>query len=226
VLKKPGSFTPDERAVMNRHAADRRRDPGPSRIPLFQLAAEVALTHHERWDGSGYPIGWPARPFRCRAASWRWSTSSTPDDGPLLPPRLFRRPALEMLRAARPRLRSAAWSMPFEAALPQMVTLRDAVNRVEPSFAELVDGVAALKPATGVPAVGQCPSLPGDRMNTAIPCRPLAALLLVAGLVLGAAAPAASRHRGSTASRPAARCACASGPTTTASPGATRAPSS
>jgi hypothetical protein len=30
-----------------------------------------------------------------------------------------------------------------------MVALRDAVNRVEPSFAELVDGVAALKPATG-----------------------------------------------------------------------------
>jgi putative two-component system response regulator len=77
VLKKPGSFTPDERAVMNRHAEIGADILGKSRIPLFQLAAEVALTHHERWDGSGYPQGWPARPSRCRAASWPSSTSST-----------------------------------------------------------------------------------------------------------------------------------------------------
>lgn len=30
---------------------------GSSRIPLFALAAEVALHHHERWDGTGYPRG-------------------------------------------------------------------------------------------------------------------------------------------------------------------------
>ena len=29
--------------------------------PLLQLAATVALTHHERWDGGGYPQGSPAR---------------------------------------------------------------------------------------------------------------------------------------------------------------------
>jgi putative two-component system response regulator len=28
-----------------------------SRAPLFQLASEIALHHHERWDGAGYPDG-------------------------------------------------------------------------------------------------------------------------------------------------------------------------
>ena len=57
VLKKPGSYTPQERAVMNQHPEIGARILGRSRIPLFQLAAEVALSHHERWDGTGYPRG-------------------------------------------------------------------------------------------------------------------------------------------------------------------------
>ncbi len=55
VLKKPGRFTPEERAEMNKHPRIGAEILGRSRIPLFQLAAEVALTHHERWDGTGYP---------------------------------------------------------------------------------------------------------------------------------------------------------------------------
>ena len=55
VLKKPGSLTSEERAVMNEHPKIGADILGRSRIPLFQLAAEVALAHHERWDGSGYP---------------------------------------------------------------------------------------------------------------------------------------------------------------------------
>jgi putative two-component system response regulator len=55
VLKKPGAFTPDERLIMNRHPAIGADILGKSRIALFQMAAEIALTHHERWDGQGYP---------------------------------------------------------------------------------------------------------------------------------------------------------------------------
>ena len=40
---------------MNRHAAIGASILGKSRIELFQLASEIALTHHERWDGQGYP---------------------------------------------------------------------------------------------------------------------------------------------------------------------------
>ena len=55
VLKKPGPLTSEERAEMDRHPAIGAEILGRSRIPLFQLAAEVALSHHERFDGSGYP---------------------------------------------------------------------------------------------------------------------------------------------------------------------------
>lgn len=57
VLKKPGKYTADERAVMNSHAKIGAEIIGHSEVPLFRLAAEVALTHHECWDGSGYPHG-------------------------------------------------------------------------------------------------------------------------------------------------------------------------
>nr|WP_315230864.1 HD domain-containing phosphohydrolase [uncultured Albidiferax sp.] len=55
VLKKPGSFSPEERVTMNQHPIMGAELLGRSRIPLFQMAAELALSHHERWDGSGYP---------------------------------------------------------------------------------------------------------------------------------------------------------------------------
>ena len=55
VLKKPGPFTPQEREIMNRHSTIGADILGKSRIELFQMAAEIALTHHERWDGTGYP---------------------------------------------------------------------------------------------------------------------------------------------------------------------------
>jgi len=57
VLKKPGIYTQEERQVMNRHPVIGAQILGRSSIPMFQLAAEVALSHHERWDGTGYPMG-------------------------------------------------------------------------------------------------------------------------------------------------------------------------
>ncbi len=55
ILLKPGKFEPHEWEVMKRHAqmgADILSD-GDS--VLMQLARDIALTHHEKWDGSGYP---------------------------------------------------------------------------------------------------------------------------------------------------------------------------
>jgi putative two-component system response regulator len=55
VLLKPGALTPEERKHMELHAEIGHRILDGSESPLLELAAEIALTHHEKVDGSGYP---------------------------------------------------------------------------------------------------------------------------------------------------------------------------
>lgn len=55
ILLKPGPLLPDERLVMEQHTNIGHSMLSNSASPLLQLAAEVALTHHEKVDGSGYP---------------------------------------------------------------------------------------------------------------------------------------------------------------------------
>jgi len=57
ILLKPGKFTPDEWAIMQRHAQIGAEIIGEHNSELLIIARSVALTHHERWDGKGYPQG-------------------------------------------------------------------------------------------------------------------------------------------------------------------------
>lgn len=57
LLLKAGPLTPDERLVVEQHAELGHRILAPARNALLRLAAVIALTHHERYDGSGYPRG-------------------------------------------------------------------------------------------------------------------------------------------------------------------------
>ena len=57
ILLKPGTFTPEERRQMEAHAELGYRMLADSGHELLELAALVALTHHERFDGTGYPQG-------------------------------------------------------------------------------------------------------------------------------------------------------------------------
>jgi putative two-component system response regulator len=57
ILLKPGSLTPEERCVMQRHAEIGYKILSGSRAELLRLAADLAWTHHERFDGLGYPRG-------------------------------------------------------------------------------------------------------------------------------------------------------------------------
>ena len=57
ILLKPGKLTPDEFAHMKEHAAIGAKILANSPSPLLQLAHVLAIEHHEKWDGTGYPNG-------------------------------------------------------------------------------------------------------------------------------------------------------------------------
>jgi putative two-component system response regulator len=138
VLKKPGGYTPDERQQMNRHAEMGADILGRSRVPLFQLAAEVALTHHERWDGGGYPRGLAgeAIPLSGRiVAVVDFFDALTMD-------RCYRKAfaddvALAMLVEQRGAAFDPLVVDSFVANAAAMIELREHINRKPPTFEEL-----------------------------------------------------------------------------------------
>ncbi|MFG6487033.1 HD-GYP domain-containing protein [Roseateles sp. BYS78W] len=138
VLKKPGGYTPQEREQMNRHAEMGADILGRSRVPLFRLAAEVALTHHERWDGGGYPRGLAgeAIPLSGRiVAVVDFFDALTMD-------RCYRKAfaddvALAMLVEQRGMAFDPEVVDCFVANVAAMIELREQINRKPPTFEEL-----------------------------------------------------------------------------------------
>ena len=57
ILLKHGPLTNEERKVMEQHAHVGADILSGSKSELIQMAEEIALTHHEHWDGNGYPNG-------------------------------------------------------------------------------------------------------------------------------------------------------------------------
>lgn len=55
ILKKPGPLTPDERRIIEQHTVAGERI--LSNKPFFEVARQIARSHHEDWDGGGYPDG-------------------------------------------------------------------------------------------------------------------------------------------------------------------------
>jgi putative two-component system response regulator len=56
ILLKPGKLTPGEREIMETHTTAGADILAKSNIPQMHIAEEIARHHHERWDGSGYPL--------------------------------------------------------------------------------------------------------------------------------------------------------------------------
>lgn len=57
ILSKPGKLTDDEWVIMRKHPEYGAEIIGNHPSRLLSMAREIALTHHEKWDGSGYPYG-------------------------------------------------------------------------------------------------------------------------------------------------------------------------
>src|SRR5262249_30851358 len=66
ILLKPGKLTAEEFEIMKRHTTlgAETLDAALERFPearFLQIARDIAATHHERWDGTGYPRGLAGR---------------------------------------------------------------------------------------------------------------------------------------------------------------------
>jgi len=57
ILRKQGELAPEELVVMRAHTILGANMLAGSESPFLQMAQEIALCHHERWDGTGYPSG-------------------------------------------------------------------------------------------------------------------------------------------------------------------------
>jgi CHASE2 domain-containing sensor protein len=57
ILLQPGSLSPEDRDLMRRHTTVGSELLSGSSSDVMRMAEEIARTHHERWDGQGYPAG-------------------------------------------------------------------------------------------------------------------------------------------------------------------------
>jgi putative two-component system response regulator len=57
ILHQPGGLSPEDRELMRRHTTIGAELLSGSSSEVMRMAEEIARTHHERWDGKGYPAG-------------------------------------------------------------------------------------------------------------------------------------------------------------------------
>lgn len=138
VLKKPGALMHQEREIMNQHPAMGAEILGQSDIPLFKLAAEVARSHHEHWDGSGYPTGLAGTdiPLSGRiVAVVDYFDALTMDR--CYRPAFEDSIALRMLKEEQGRSFDPAIVAVFMEYAQDLVAVRERVNQCKPSFLDL-----------------------------------------------------------------------------------------
>ena len=57
ILLKPSTLSESEYAMMKQHTIIGARILSGSKLPLLETARQIAIAHHEHWDGAGYPRG-------------------------------------------------------------------------------------------------------------------------------------------------------------------------
>ncbi len=61
ILRKPSKLTREEFEIMKSHTTIGAKMLEGSSVPMLQMAREIVLSHHERWNGGGYPAGLAGR---------------------------------------------------------------------------------------------------------------------------------------------------------------------
>ncbi len=182
ILLKPGKLTVQERAIVETHAEEGHRLLKGSSSAILNLAATIALSHHEKWDGSGYPrgVGGEAIPIEGRIVAIADVFDALTSD------RVYRRAfalgeAVEMMRAERgkhfdpvlldaflellgssgPDAREQVRADPIAVADSALETFVTALQR---SDAEMAEGAVAQAIEDGIAAV----ELPGEVIEPAL----------------------------------------------------------
>ena len=125
ILLKPGKLDDQEWSVMRRHAEMGASIIGEHHSRLLRMARRVALAHHEKWDGSGYPSGLKgeAIPIEARIAAVVDVFDALTSDRPYKKAWPVEE-ALELLQREAGRHFDPALVELFIRLLPQMLAIR------------------------------------------------------------------------------------------------------
>lgn len=132
ILLKPGKLTPEEYATMQDHAVIGHRILSGTRSELGELGASIARTHHERVDGTGYPLGLAGDdiPFEGRVAAIADVFDALTSD------RVYRKAfslieALNMLREGRGTQFDADMLDAFFDVLDEVLRVKEQLDKTE-----------------------------------------------------------------------------------------------
>ena len=141
ILLKPGALTPEERQHMEAHAELGYGMLADSDRELLELAALVALTHHERFDGTGYPRGLAGDeiPLEGRIVAVADVFDALTSDR-VYRPAFALHEALQVLRDGRGSDFDPVVLDAFLGALPAVVSIRDAYADDIPTTGGLLVG--------------------------------------------------------------------------------------
>jgi putative two-component system response regulator len=126
ILLKPGPLTEEERRTMERHTTIGGRILHGSPSPLLQAGEVIALSHHERWDGTGYPgrLAGEDIPLAGRICAVADVFDALTSDRPYRRALPVER-ALEMMRAERGRHFDPRVLEAFESRLARVIELHE-----------------------------------------------------------------------------------------------------
>lgn len=166
VLRKPGKLSAPDLERVRRHPQLGAEIIGEHKDPVLALAHRLALTHHERWDGTGYPkqlkgndIPWPGRVMALVDAFEAMTTTQFYRQKPFTVDEAAKLVKAEFGKQFDPSLAEA-----FDKALPVMRKVRE---KYSDALGDLIN--LDFSPTREAPAVAAPPKAPAPKVPPAKP---------------------------------------------------------